>query len=149
MPDVHLGKGAMVGSVIATKGAVIPAAVGVDISCGMMALGLSVDPRLILQRSKNIRHSIERSIPVGHEKNRVLSRNEENLIGRKNWTNLYSTQSKNRTASELLTSAKLQIGSRGGDCRKDSDIVDGIPGAYKDISEVMENKKTWSRSMLN
>src|SRR5690242_16218759 len=37
MPDVHLGKGATVGSVIATKGAIIPAAVGVDIGCGMMA----------------------------------------------------------------------------------------------------------------
>jgi hypothetical protein len=38
MPDVHLGKGATVGSVIATKGAIIPAAVGVDIGCGMMAV---------------------------------------------------------------------------------------------------------------
>ena len=37
MPDVHLGKGATVGSVIPTKGAIIPAAVGVDIGCGMMA----------------------------------------------------------------------------------------------------------------
>ncbi len=38
MPDVHLGKGATVGSVIPTKGAIIPAAVGVDIGCGMMAV---------------------------------------------------------------------------------------------------------------
>src|SRR5579863_5096884 len=38
MPDVHLGKGATVGSVIATKGAIVPAAVGVDIGCGMVAL---------------------------------------------------------------------------------------------------------------
>ena len=38
MPDVHLGRGATVGSVIATKGAIIPAAVGVDIGCGMMAV---------------------------------------------------------------------------------------------------------------
>ena len=37
MPDVHWGKGATVGSVIATKGAIVPAAVGVDIGCGMMA----------------------------------------------------------------------------------------------------------------
>jgi tRNA-splicing ligase RtcB len=42
MPDVHLGKGATVGSVIATKGAVVPAAVGVDIGCGMMAVRLSL-----------------------------------------------------------------------------------------------------------
>src|SRR6185503_3345475 len=38
MPDVHLGKGATVGSVVPTKGAIIPAAVGVDIGCGMMAV---------------------------------------------------------------------------------------------------------------
>jgi tRNA-splicing ligase RtcB (3'-phosphate/5'-hydroxy nucleic acid ligase) len=38
MPDVHLGKGALVGSVVATKGAIIPAAIGVDIGCGMAAV---------------------------------------------------------------------------------------------------------------
>ena len=38
MPDVHLGKGALVGSVIATKDAIIPAAVGVDVGCGMAAI---------------------------------------------------------------------------------------------------------------
>ena len=42
MPDVHLGKGATVGSVVATRGAVVPAAVGVDIGCGMMALKTSL-----------------------------------------------------------------------------------------------------------
>jgi tRNA-splicing ligase RtcB len=41
MPDVHLGKGATVGSVIPTRGAIIPAAVGVDIGCGMAAAGQS------------------------------------------------------------------------------------------------------------
>ena len=43
MPDVHLGIGATVGSVIPTRGAIIPAAVGVDIGCGMMAVRLSLD----------------------------------------------------------------------------------------------------------
>ena len=42
MPDVHLGKGATVGSVIPTKNAIIPAAVGVDIGCGMNAMRLSL-----------------------------------------------------------------------------------------------------------
>ena len=41
MPDVHLGKGVLVGSVIATKGAIIPAAIGVDIRCGMVAVKTS------------------------------------------------------------------------------------------------------------
>ena len=43
MPDVHVGKGATVGSVIATTGAIIPAAVGVDIGCGMVAMQNDVD----------------------------------------------------------------------------------------------------------
>ncbi len=42
MPDMHVGRGATVGSVIAARGAVIPAAVGVDIGCGMMAVRLSL-----------------------------------------------------------------------------------------------------------
>ena len=45
MPDVHYGKGATVGSVIPCKGAIIPAAVGVDIGCGMNALRLSMNCR--------------------------------------------------------------------------------------------------------
>src|SRR6185437_6582112 len=44
MPDVHLGIGATVGSVIATKGAIIPAAVGVDIGCGMVAVKTTLRP---------------------------------------------------------------------------------------------------------
>ena len=42
MPDVHLGKGSTIGSVIPTLGAIIPAAVGVDIGCGMMAARTSL-----------------------------------------------------------------------------------------------------------
>ena len=45
MPDVHVGMGATVGSVIATKGAIIPAAVGVDIGCGMMAVQTTLKAR--------------------------------------------------------------------------------------------------------
>ena len=45
MPDCHYGKGATVGTVIATKGAVVPAAVGVDIGCGMIALETGLAPR--------------------------------------------------------------------------------------------------------
>src|ERR1700730_14892982 len=66
MPDVHLGIGATVGSVVAMKGAVCPAAVGVDIGCGMMARKTSVPAeRLESDRLKALRHSIEREIPVG------------------------------------------------------------------------------------
>lgn len=71
MPDVHLGKGATIGSVIATKGAVCPAAVGVDIGCGMAARKTSLPAdRLSSEGLKKLRHSIEREIPVGREMKR-------------------------------------------------------------------------------
>src|SRR5258707_12497025 len=67
MPDVHLGKGATVGSVIATKGAICPAAVGVDIGCGMAAVrtNLRADDFGGGTTAK-IRSSIERGVPVGN-----------------------------------------------------------------------------------
>jgi tRNA-splicing ligase RtcB len=63
MPDCHVGKGATVGSVIATKGAVIPAAVGVDIGCGMIAVKTTLD-RQHLSDLKAIREGIEHRIPM-------------------------------------------------------------------------------------
>jgi tRNA-splicing ligase RtcB len=71
MPDVHLGKGATVGAVVPTKGAICPAAVGVDIGCGMSARKTSIPAdRLDGEDLKKLRHSIEREIPVGHEQKR-------------------------------------------------------------------------------
>lgn len=65
MPDCHLGKGATVGSVIATEGAIIPAAVGVDIGCGMIAVRTKFFAKDLPDDLSKIRHSIERSIPLG------------------------------------------------------------------------------------
>ncbi|GAA1255110.1 RtcB family protein [Kitasatospora nipponensis] len=65
MPDVHLGKGATVGSVIAMKGAVCPAAVGVDIGCGMSAVKTSLDARDLPDDLGRLRSKIEQLIPVG------------------------------------------------------------------------------------
>ena len=65
MPDAHLGKGATVGSVIATKGAIIPAAVGVDIGCGMMALSTDVSADRLPDNLFDLRCFIEAAIPVG------------------------------------------------------------------------------------
>jgi tRNA-splicing ligase RtcB len=65
MPDVHVGMGATVGSVIPTTNAIIPAAVGVDIGCGMNAVRLSLNARDLPDNLKALRHSIERSVPVG------------------------------------------------------------------------------------
>jgi tRNA-splicing ligase RtcB len=66
MPDVHLGKGATVGSVIPTKGAIIPAAVGVDIGCGMAAVRTSLRAKDLPDSLAYLRSSIERSVPVGN-----------------------------------------------------------------------------------
>lgn len=65
MPDVHLGIGATVGSVIPTRQAIIPAAVGVDIGCGMNAVRLSLSAAQLPDDLKRLRSEIERKVPVG------------------------------------------------------------------------------------
>lgn len=65
MPDVHAGIGSTVGSVIATEKAVIPAAVGVDIGCGMNAVRLSLKASDLPDSLTNLRHQIERDVPLG------------------------------------------------------------------------------------
>lgn len=69
MPDVHWGMGATVGSVIATRGAVIPAAVGVDIGCGMMAVRTSLTASELPDNLRQLRSGIERRIPHGRTDN--------------------------------------------------------------------------------
>ena len=71
MPDVHPGKGATVGSVIPCKGAIIPAAVGVDIGCGMNALRLSINARDLPDNLRKVRSAIESAVPVGFEQHKV------------------------------------------------------------------------------
>ena len=74
MPDAHLGKGATVGSVIPTLGAIIPAAVGVDIGCGMGAVRTQFTRSDLAGRDiAALRRSIERSIPLsaGHHNSKV------------------------------------------------------------------------------
>ena len=70
MPDVHLGKGATVGSVIPTRGAIIPAAVGVDIGCGMMAAMTSLTASDLPDDLKAVRSQIERDVPHGRTSGR-------------------------------------------------------------------------------
>jgi tRNA-splicing ligase RtcB (3'-phosphate/5'-hydroxy nucleic acid ligase) len=69
MPDVHWGIGATVGSVIPTKGAIIPAAVGVDIGCGMMAVKTSLNSRHLPDNLHGIRTAIEKAVPHGRTDN--------------------------------------------------------------------------------
>jgi len=67
MPDVHSGIGATVGSVIPTRRAIIPAAVGVDIGCGMNAVRLSLEAGDLPNNLTRVRAAIERAIPVGFD----------------------------------------------------------------------------------
>ncbi len=70
MPDVHFGIGATVGSVIPARGAIIPAAVGVDIGCGMNAMRLSLRAEQLPDSLLPARRAIERAIPVGFAQHR-------------------------------------------------------------------------------
>lgn len=76
MPDAHAGKGSTVGTVIATNGAIIPAAVGVDIGCGMCAVKLPFQVGQLGDSLAELRHSIERDVPVGFESHRESSQRQ-------------------------------------------------------------------------
>jgi tRNA-splicing ligase RtcB len=65
MPDVHLGRGATVGTVIPTRAAIVPAAVGVDIGCGMLAVKTNLAASDLPENLGKVRSQIERDVPVG------------------------------------------------------------------------------------
>jgi tRNA-splicing ligase RtcB len=77
MPDVHVGKGSTVGSVVPTLRAVIPAAVGVDIGCGMMAVKTTLRATDLPDSLAKIRAAIERAVPHG----RTMGRRDEGSWG--------------------------------------------------------------------
>ena len=78
MPDAHLGKGATVGSVIPTVGAIIPAAVGVDIGCGMIAVRTQFTVDDVRRRGDlaQLREAIEQAIPLSAGKYNATIRDE-------------------------------------------------------------------------
>lgn len=109
MPDVHLGKGATVGSVLVTKDAVVPAAVGVDIGCGMMAVKTELDANVVQDKIAEIRHSIERSVPVAHNSNRTICDRGGRL---QYW---WKDQRYGHTKDDkLFQRAQYQLGTLGG-----------------------------------
>ena len=83
MPDVHLGMGATIGSVIPTKEAIIPAAVGVDIGCGMMAVQTTLTANDLPDNLLGLRTELEKAIPHGRSKTR--GRGSRRDVGA--WTN--------------------------------------------------------------
>ncbi|NES23807.1 MAG: RtcB family protein [Symploca sp. SIO3E6] len=108
MPDVHLGKGALVGSVVATKDAVIPAAVGVDIGCGMAAIKTPFVAAQLEGKLKQIRLDIEAAIPVGFNQNKDI---EKAVV---NWQGWQDFQELHPGVQHLESKAIKQLGSLGG-----------------------------------
>lgn len=108
MPDVHLGKGALVGSVLATKEAIVPAAVGVDIGCGMMAVKTPFVGDRLDGKLKQIRRDLEATIPVGFNENKEV----ETTVT--NWQQWRDFQELHPGVQHLETKAIKQMGSLGG-----------------------------------
>ena len=113
MPDAHSGKGSTIGSVIATDKAIIPAAVGVDIGCGMNAVRLSLKASDLPDSLAAIRSQIERDVPLGaggaHQSTRPeFAVNAERIpevpasLG-ENWRCITGSSSGERAAAQLGT----------------------------------------------
>jgi tRNA-splicing ligase RtcB len=110
MPDAHLGKGATVGSVIPTLRAIIPAAVGVDIGCGMIAVRTQYSVQDLPKDRKRLREDIERVIPLsaGHNNRTVKATAEPRLAELKK---LAAKAGFN--PAQYLAKWELQLGSLG------------------------------------
>ena len=126
MPDCHYGKGATVGTVIATKGAVVPAAVGVDIGCGMIALQTGLG-RGDLKELHRLREGIERRIPMS--------------AGRNN-SKIAATAEPRIAELKKIESA---TGARYSDFDKDWEAALGTLGGGNHFAEVCvdENEAVW------
>jgi len=108
MPDTHYGKGSTVGTVLPTKGAIIPAAVGVDIGCGMIAVKTNLKLSDLGDLSV-IRHSIERSIPMSAGKfNSKITESAQNRI------KILEETPGIETANSLSNNWREQMGTLGG-----------------------------------
>lgn len=108
MPDAHLGKGSMVGSVIATKEAVIPATVGVDIGCGMMAVKTPFKSGILDRKMAEFRHEIERAIPVG------FNAYKESVDEASRWHGWEAFDDLHSGVQDRKRKAMVQLGTLGG-----------------------------------
>lgn len=105
MPDVHAGIGATVGTVIATDKAIVPAAVGVDIGCGMNAVRLSLKASDLPDSLLAIRHQIERDVPLGaggaHRPDRLPEADDGMWLSLASLTQKHPAIAKNHAQSQL------------------------------------------------
>ena len=116
MPDVHWGLGATVGSIIPTKQAIIPAAVGVDIGCGMCAIRTSLTSHDLPENLGRLRNKIERKVPVGFDD--FDKRKEVGKDAPKTWQNIFEKRYKKILDKHPKLNSKknpvMQLGTLGG-----------------------------------
>ena len=114
MPDVHVGKGATVGSVIALRGAVAPAAVGVDIGCGMAAQKTNLTAKDLPDSLRKLRLAIEEAIPVGREQHRSPVWADEPALKSTGEALLARFSELDSSVQGLAFRAASQLGTLGG-----------------------------------
>ncbi|MFZ2238552.1 MAG: RtcB family protein [Gordonia amarae] len=114
MPDVHVGKGATVGSVIAMRDAVCPAAVGVDIGCGMSAVRTDLTAEDLPDDLSGVRSAIEAAVPVGFQSHKSPVNVRTLRVGR-GWDAFWGRFTDlHRGVRQLDTRAGRQLGTLGG-----------------------------------
>lgn len=131
MPDVHLGKGATVGSVLPTRGAIIPAAVGVDIGCGMAAVRTTLKASDLPDSLVQMRSSIERGVPVGNGRGGEHGRMPDSITTRLVQSGLGDRLAAIKAKHRRIRTDKIerQLGTLGGGnhfieiCLDESDAV--------------------------
>ncbi|MFI6266905.1 RtcB family protein [Micromonospora sp. NPDC051006] len=116
MPDVHFGKGATVGSVIAMRQAVSPAAVGVDIGCGMSAVRTSLTAADLPDDLAGLRSAIEAAIPVGFaQRERPVDPRRVHGLEQRGWDDFWRRFADlDRGVAQLEVRAQRQLGTLGG-----------------------------------
>ena len=117
MPDAHVGIGCTIGSVIPTHRAIIPAAVGVDIGCGMMAAKTNIKAKDLPDNLSEIRNSIEKTIPLGagrcHQKEYFLEKIQNQFVSQ-SMVSHFLRNDPNEMFSIVTTKWREQMGSLGG-----------------------------------
>ena len=155
MPDAHLGIGSMVGSVVATRDAVIPATVGVDIGCGMMAVKTPFKSIVLEGELKELRLTIEQAIPVGFHDYRDPVTESDNWNGWETFADLHEG------VQDRKAKAMKQLGTLGGGnhfievCLDTDDFVwlmlhSGSRNIGKELAErhISTAKSLWRLSVL-
>ncbi|MEV6371208.1 RtcB family protein [Micromonospora musae] len=116
MPDVHFGKGATIGSVIAMRQAVSPAAVGVDIGCGMSAVRTSLTADDLPDDLAGLRSAIEAAIPVGFaQREKAVDPRRVRGLEQRGWDEFWRRFTDlDRRVAQLEVRAQRQLGTLGG-----------------------------------